>query len=222
MRPHHCLCSACRAKNYKDCAYIPTVGEWKDIPMSMIKVKTVSETVPPLQTSITKFFEGSIQQNMRTMLVGVKMKDSENDSMHLMLAVLVVPPRINTKAPFCEEHTINKRKFLMHVLKGDAVIRVKLLINHPSQEGTSDHNYFLPEKTKPCNISILDIVDPTSLINDSQEINRENYINYRTTEAHFVNKKQAVCKQITYHIEAPDFEWLKSHFEPQSNLLSNS
>jgi hypothetical protein len=146
------------------------------------------------------------------MIVGIKMIDDLDKSVHIMLAVIVIPPRISAKATFAEEHTINKRKFVMNVVKGNAVLRVKLLINHPSVDGICNiHNFFLPNNTKASNISILDIVDPITLMNNSTDINRENYIKYRITESQHTNERNKVCKQKTYHIEPLDLIWLKSH-----------
>jgi hypothetical protein len=54
MRQHHCLCSACQAKTYDECKYKSTVGEWKNTPISMIKLKKTSEVVPPLQKNQCK------------------------------------------------------------------------------------------------------------------------------------------------------------------------
>jgi hypothetical protein len=212
MREHQCLCSACQAKTYDLCKYKSTVGEWKNTPISQIKIKKASEVAPLLQRPITKFFEGAILQNSRTMIVGIKMIAELDKSVHIMLAVIVIPPRISAKATFSEEHTINKRKFVMNVVKGHAVLRVKLLTNHPSVEGICNiHNFFLPNNTKASNISILDIVDPITLINSSTDINRENYIKYRITESQHTNEKNKIVKQKTYHIEPLDLEWLKSH-----------
>jgi hypothetical protein len=160
---------------------------------------------------------------MKTMLVGVKMKDKFNKSTHVMPAVLIVPPQISKKPTFVEEHIIDKRTFLMFVNPKDAYVRVKLLTKTRSPDSIHiTHDYRLEENKKYSNISIADIVEPTHTMIADASIDRENYIPYTTTESVQYNKNNKPSTQIIYHVEASAFEWLKSFDAPPLDTLINN
>lgn len=148
---------------------------------------------------------------MKTVLVGVKMVDIVTNVIHIMLAILIVPPIINKKASFIEEHTIDKRIFRMFINIKDAVVRVKLLTKVNSPDSNTTHDYRLEENRKFSNISIVDIVEPTLAMTDSDSIDRENYIAYTKSESVQFNRNNKPSTHFMYHIQTPDFEWLQSH-----------
>jgi hypothetical protein len=161
------LCSNCRLKNYKECTYIPTVGAWKEVPMSMIKIKSASEKVPHIYLCINIFF---------------------------LYLCLYIDIHIY-KYTYIYIYTYIGRSFsdlynqvlsgsvLMFVNPKDAYVRVKLLTKTRSPDSIHiTHDYRLEENKKYSNISIADIVEPTHTMIADASIDRELYSIYYNRE----------------------------------------
>jgi hypothetical protein len=174
--------------------------------MTRKPIPKVYDSVISSLHAVTKFFEGVILQNDTTVIVGLVMIDKETNTKQLKLATLAVPPRINTKEALTVEHHIEKSHFVVHVPKGAAVVRVKMLYKHPN----STHNYFLPQNSKMINFPINDIVDPSSLLITNSSLNRNTYIDYNTSTATHTAQNMKTSLQITYTISDSSMEWLLS------------
>lgn len=116
---------------------------------------------------------------------------------------------MNRKEALTVEHHTEKSHFVVHVPKGAAVVRVKLLSKHPN----SSNNYFLPTNSKMINFPINDLVDPTSLLISNSSLNRNTYIDYSTSSAIHTALNLKTSLQITYTISESSMQWLLSQIQ---------
>ena len=209
MRDHPCFCEPCRNRDSDGCTQKQTVGCW--IPTKMTKKcnPKVYDCVPPSLRDITKFFDGLIFQNDRTIIVGLSMTDKENGTKKLNFGTLAVPPRINIKEALSHEHHIDKLHYDVHVPKGAAVVKVKMLQRHPN---TTD-KFFLPLNSKTVNFPITDLIYPSALQESTPSLDRNTYIGYTTSETTHTNQKMKTSIQITYIIDDSSMNNLIAQFE---------
>ena len=209
MRDHPCFCEPCRNRDSERCTQKHTVGCWKPIKMTKKINQKVYDCVPLSQRDITKFFDGLILQNDRTIIVGLSMTDKESGGKHLKFGTLAVPPRLNMKEALSHEHHIDKLHYDVHVPKGAAVVRVKMLLRHPN----TTHQFFLPPNSKMNNFPITDLIYPSSILLSNFSLDRNSYITYTTTETTHTNYNLKTSTQITYTIDDSSMTNLLAQFE---------
>jgi hypothetical protein len=174
MRDHPCFCEPCRNRDSERCTQKHTVGCWKPIKITKKINQKVYNCVPLSQRDITKFFNGLILQNDRTIIVGLSMTDKESGEKHLKFGTLAVPPRLNMKEALSHEHHIDNLHYDVHVPKGAAVVRVKMLLRHPN----TTHQLFLPPNSKMNNFPITDSIYPSSILLSNSSLDRNSYVTY--------------------------------------------
>jgi hypothetical protein len=209
MRDHPCFCEPCRNRDSEGCKQKHTVGCWKPIKMTKKTNQKVFDSVPSSQREITKFFDGLILQNDRTIIVGLSMTDKENGGKHLKFGTLAVPPRLNTKEALSHEHHFDKLHFDVHVPKGASVVRIKMLLRHPN----TTHQFFLPPNSKMVNFPVTDLIYPASLLLSNSSLDRSSHITYTTSETTHTNHKLKTSTQKTYTIDASSMTSLTTLFE---------
>jgi hypothetical protein len=209
MRDHPCFCEPCRNRDSEGCTQKHTVGCWKPITMTKKKNLKVFDSVPPSLRDITKFFDGLILQNDRTIIVGLLMTDKENGGKKLKFGTLAVPPRINIKEALSHEHYIDKLHYDVHVPRGAAVVKVKMLLQHPN----TTNKFFLPPNSKTVNFPITDLIYPSILLQSNSILDRNTYITYSTSETTHTNQKLKTSTQITYIIDETSINSLTEQLE---------
>ena len=206
MRDHPCFCEGCSVQDYDACSHKMTVGTWISNTMTLKAIPKVYEQVPESLTALTRFFDGAIRQSDPTIIIGLLLTENENVGKHLKYAVLSIPPRINSKGPISLEHTIDKMVFKVIIGKGSAMIRAKILVKEVGTVG----RYHLPPNSRSLDFSITSIVDPTSIISNTQ-LNRLTYVDYEVENIAYLNRYQKPCTQIMYTISERNRTWFESN-----------
>lgn len=120
-----------------------------------------------------------------------------------------MPPRINSKEALSHEHHIDKLHYDVHVPKGAAVVRVKMLLRHPN----STNKFFLPFNSKAIDFPITDLIYPSTQLQSNTSIDRNTYTAYTTSETSHTNYKLKTSTQITYIIDDSSMKDLIAQFE---------
>ena len=113
------------------------------------------------------------------------MTDKENGGKKLKFGTLAVPPRINIKDALSHEHYIDKLHYDVHVPRGAAVVKVKMLLQHPN----TTNKFFLPLYSKTVIFPITDLIYPSAVQESTPPLERNTYIGYTTSEMTHTNHK---------------------------------